>query len=134
MVANLLAVLFLSAEIHAFFAGRALDATIEGVGMAAASAGLAEQLTLSVTWALYAVVLIAIGIRRNYAPGRYFAIVLFGLTVTKVLMNDIAGLDRFYRMLTVLAVGVLLLVASYLYQRRTAAAHGAEGAKTEPPP
>ncbi len=120
VVANLLAVLFLSAEIHAFFAGRAVDATLEGAGMAAASAGLAEQLTLSVTWALYAVVLIAIGIRKKYAPARYFAIALFGLTVAKVLMNDIAGLDRFYRMLTVLAVGVLLLVASYLYQRRTA--------------
>jgi uncharacterized membrane protein len=119
VVANLLGVLFLSAEIHAFFAGRAVDASIEGVGVAAVSAGLAEQLTLSVTWALYAVVLIAIGIRRHYAPARYFAIALFGLTVTKVLMNDIAGLDRFYRMLTVLAVGVLLLVASYLYQRRT---------------
>ena len=125
VVANLLAVLFLSAEIHAFFAGRAVDATLEGAGLAAASAGLAEQLTLSVTWALYAVVLIAIGIRKKYAPARYFAIALFGLTVAKVLMNDIAGLDRFYRMLTVLAVGVLLLVASYLYQRRTAedAAH-----------
>lgn len=120
VVANVLAVMFLSAEIHAFFAGRAVDATIAGVGIAAASAGLAEQLTLSVTWAVYAVVLIAIGIRRNYAPARYFAIALFGITVAKVLMNDIAGLDRFYRMLTVLAVGVLLLIASYLYQRRTA--------------
>ena len=119
VVANFLAVVFLSAEIHAFFAGRAVDAAIEGVGIAAASAGLAEQLTLSVTWALYAVVLIAIGIRRNYAPARYFAIALFGITVVKVLLNDIAGLDRFYRMLTVLAVGVLLLIASYLYQRRT---------------
>lgn len=118
IVANLLSVLFLSSEIHAYFAGRAVDAVIEGVGIAAASAGLAEQLTLSVTWALYAVVLIAVGIRRDYAPARYFAIALFGLTVAKVLMNDIAGLDRFYRMLTVLAVGVLLLVASYLYQRR----------------
>jgi len=118
IVANLMAVLFLSSEIHAYFAGRAVDAAIAGAGIAAASAGLAEQLTLSVTWALYAVVLIAIGIRRHYAPARYFAIALFGLTVAKVLLNDIAGLDRFYRMLTVLAVGVLLLVASYLYQRR----------------
>ncbi|MDQ3420866.1 MAG: DUF2339 domain-containing protein, partial [Acidobacteriota bacterium] len=118
IVGNLLAVLFLSSEIHAFFAGRAVDATIEGIGIAAASANLAEQLTLSVTWALYAVGLIAVGIRRHYAPARYFAIALFGLTVAKVLLNDIAGLDRFYRMLTVLAVGVLLLVASYLYQRR----------------
>jgi uncharacterized membrane protein len=121
VAANLLAVLFLSSEIHAFFVGRAVDATIEGVGIVAASANLAEQLTLSVTWAFYAVVLIALGIRRRYAPARYFAIALFGLTVAKVLMNDIAGLDRFYRMLTVLAVGVLLLVASYLYQRRNEA-------------
>jgi uncharacterized membrane protein len=119
IVGNLLAVLFLSSEIHAFFAGRAVDATIEGLGIAVASANLAEQLTLSVTWAPYAVALIAVGIRRHYAPARYFAIALFGLTVAKVLMNDIAGLDRFYRMLTVLAVGVLLLVASYLYQRRS---------------
>jgi uncharacterized membrane protein len=121
VAANLLAVLFLSSEIHAFFVGRAVDATIEGAGIVAASANLAEQLTLSVTWAFYAVVLIALGIRRRYAPARYFAIALFGLTVAKVLMNDIAGLDRFYRMLTVLAVGVLLLVASYLYQRRNEA-------------
>ncbi|MEX1128314.1 MAG: DUF2339 domain-containing protein [Vicinamibacterales bacterium] len=116
ILANALAVLLLSVEIHAYFDQRALDGSPMGV----ADAGLAEQLTLSVTWALYAVVLIAIGIRRQYAPARYFAILLFGVTIAKVLLHDIAGLDRFYRMLTVLGVGVLLLVASYLYQRRSA--------------
>jgi uncharacterized membrane protein len=120
ILANVLAVLLLSVEIHAYFDQRALNAGLEGVPMGVADASLAEQLTLSVTWALYAVVLIAIGIRREYAPARYFAILLFGLTIAKVLLHDIAGLDRFYRMLTVLGVGVLLLVASYLYQRRSA--------------
>jgi uncharacterized membrane protein len=120
ILANVLAVLLLSAEIHAFFDQRALDARADGLPLGVADASLAEQLTLSVTWALYAVVLIAIGIRRQYAPARYFAILLFGLTIAKVLLHDIAGLDRFYRMLTVLGVGVLLLVASYLYQRRSA--------------
>ncbi|CAN5729823.1 hypothetical protein BH24ACI5_BH24ACI5_13870 [soil metagenome] len=119
ILANLLGVLLLSAEIHAYFAQRAVAASFGEAPLTVASAGLAEQLTLSVTWALYAVVLIAVGIRRRYAPARYFAIALFGVTIAKVLINDIAGLDRFYRMLTVLAVGVLLLFASYLYQRRT---------------
>jgi uncharacterized membrane protein len=120
ILANALTVLLLSVEIHAFFDQRALDARADGLSLGVADASLAEQLTLSVTWALYAVVLIAIGIRRRYAPARYFAILLFGLTIAKVLLHDIAGLDRFYRMLTVLGVGVLLLVASYLYQRRNA--------------
>ena len=72
---------------------------------------------MSVTWALYAVGLVFAGIRRRFAPARYFAILLFGIVVLKVLAVDIAGLDRLYRMLSVLAVGVLLLIASYLYQR-----------------
>ena len=116
VLANLLGLLLLTAEIHAFYAQRGVDDSLAGVS---SSAGLAEQLTLSITWALYAVALIAIGIRRRYAPARYFAILLFAVTVAKVLIQDIAGLDRFYRMLTVLAVGVLLLLASYLYQRRS---------------
>lgn len=115
VIANLLAVIFLSAEIRALH-------DVRPVGGGADS--LAEHLTLSVSWALYAVVLVAVGIQRQYAPARYFAIALFGITVAKVLFNDIAGLDRFYRMLTVLGVGVLLLVASYLYQRRGVARDG----------
>jgi uncharacterized membrane protein len=77
----------------------------------------AEQVALSVMWALYAVALVFAGIKRRFAPARYLAILLFGIVVAKVLFVDIAGLDRFYRMLSVLGVGVLLLVASYLYQR-----------------
>jgi uncharacterized membrane protein len=110
----------LSAEIHAFFAQRAFGASAEGELRAAGDAGLMEQVTLSVTWALYAVVLVFVGIRRRFAPARYLAIALFAVVVVKVLYVDIAGLDRLYRMLSVLGVGILLLVASYLYQRRAA--------------
>ena len=124
LTANVLGVLVMSSEIHAFFEGRSVDGSLESAGMDVRSAGLAEQLTLSVSWALYAVGLIAVGIRRAYAPARYLAIALFGVTVVKVLLNDIAGLDRFHRMLTVLGVGVLLLVASFLYQRRSADSAG----------
>jgi uncharacterized membrane protein len=124
VLANLVALGFVSAEIHAFFAQRAFGASAGGELRAVADAGLMEQVTLSVTWALYAVVLVFVGIRRRFAPARYLAISLFAVVVVKVLYFDIAGLDRVYRMLSVLGVGILLLVASYLYQRRADAPEG----------
>jgi uncharacterized membrane protein len=120
VLANILMLALLSADIHAYFGQQAVDAAIAGERIAGATASLAEQLTLSAMWALYAVVLIAAGIRRRYAPARYLAIVVFAVTILKVLFQDIAGLDRLNRMLSVLVVGVLLLVASYLYQRMAA--------------
>jgi uncharacterized membrane protein len=126
ITANLLCIGLISAEIHAFFSGRSIDAALADGPMSANAANLAEQVTLSVSWAIYAVALIAAGIRRRYAPARYLAIALFAMTVSKVLLNDIAGLDRLHRMLSVLGVGVLLLVASYLYQRMAEDANKSE--------
>jgi len=52
---------------------------------------------------------------------RYLAMLVFAFTILKVFVVDLATLDRVYRMLSVMALGVLLLIASYLYQRlRTA--------------
>jgi uncharacterized membrane protein len=72
---------------------------------------------LSVTWAAYGVALIVEGIRRRYAPIRYLAIALLGGTILKVFLVDLARLERIYRILSVVIVGILLLLASYLYQR-----------------
>jgi uncharacterized membrane protein len=117
VLANVLALAVLSADLHAYFAQRGLAASLEEEPRRMADVARAEQVALSVMWALYAVALVFAGIRRRFAPARYLAILLFGVVVGKVLFVDIAGLDRLYRMLSVLGVGVLLLVASYLYQR-----------------
>jgi hypothetical protein len=117
LLANLLAIAWLSADLHAYFSQRGVDVSIEREPRRLAEVSRAEQVALSVMWALYAVALVFAGIKRRFAPARYLAILLFGIVVAKVLFVDIAGLDRFYRMLSVLGVGVLLLVASYLYQR-----------------
>ena len=117
VLANLLALGLLSADIHAYFIRQALDAGVGEVRTVTREAGLMRQVALSVTWAAYGVGLIAVGIRRRYAPARYLAMALLAVTVLKVMTRDIAELDRFYRMLSVLAVGVLLVLASYLYQR-----------------
>ncbi|HVL68121.1 MAG TPA: DUF2339 domain-containing protein [Vicinamibacterales bacterium] len=120
VLANVLLIGLLSAEVIAFFDHRAYAATSAGAPLAAAGALQAGQVALSVTWALYAVGLIAAGIRRAYTPARLLGIILFGVTLLKVWFRDIAELGRVERMLAVIGVGVLLLVASYLYQRYAA--------------
>lgn len=77
----------------------------------------ARELMTSVTWGVYATVLIVIGLRRNYAPIRYFAMLVFGVTIFKVFALDMAELDRIYRVSSVIGLGILLLLTSYLYNR-----------------
>ena len=78
---------------------------------------LTRELAKSVAWALYSTLLIVIGLRGDYAPIRYFAILLFALTTVKVFFVDTAQLQRVYRILSVIGLGIALLVTSYLSQR-----------------
>jgi uncharacterized membrane protein len=107
VVANVLTIGVISAEIRDFWTTRE----------AGASGRLAQQASLSIAWAAYAVVLIVAGIRARYPPIRYLAIVVLGATILKVFAVDLSELDRIYRILSIVALGALLLVTSYLYQR-----------------
>jgi uncharacterized membrane protein len=100
------------------------DAYWQQQGALRPDATFARGMSLSVLWALYAGILIAIGIRRRYAPIRYFAIALFGLTIGKVFLVDLSGLEGIYRVLGLIIVGAILLAVSFLYQR------GARSART----
>jgi hypothetical protein len=72
---------------------------------------------LSVLWALYAFTAMAWGLWRDRAALRVGAILLFCVTVLKVLIVDLAGLDALYRILSVAVLGAVLVVASFLYAR-----------------
>ena len=111
VAANALMLVTLSTEIHAFWEIR------EDTVRFASSAGLVRQMMLSATWGAYAAALTAVGIRRRYAPVRYLAIVVFGITVLKVFIVDFSQLDSVYRIVSSIALGLLLMGASYLYQR-----------------
>jgi len=73
--------------------------------------------TLSVLWAIYAFTAMAWGLWRKDATLRIGAILLFSMTVLKVLVVDLADLDALYRILSVLVLGATLLIASFLYAR-----------------
>lgn len=79
----------------------------------------AQQMALSVLWTVFAAGLILLGIVRKSALLRWEALALFALVVSKVFLYDLSSLERFYRILSFLVLGVLLLVVSFLYQRRS---------------
>ena len=108
VAASALTVIVISTEITSFWAVR------ERVG---AQAYLARELMLSAAWAAYAALLVVVGIRRRYPPIRYFAIALFGLTLTKVFVVDLETLGGIYRVVGFVVVGLILLGVSFQYQR-----------------
>lgn len=82
---------------------------------------LAQQLALSVLWTLYAGGLITVGLARRSAMLRWQALALLALVAAKVFFYDMSSLDKIYRIVSFLVLGVLLLGVSFAYQRRLAA-------------
>ena len=77
----------------------------------------AEQTMISILWGVYAAILIAIGIATKKQYLRIFGLVLFAVTILKVLLVDLGYLETIYRVAAFIIVGFMLLVASFLYQR-----------------
>lgn len=82
--------------------------------------GLAQHLSLSLLWTAYASGLIALGVKRESPLLRWQALALFGLVVVKVFLYDSSYLERFYRIVSFFILGIVLLVVSFLYQRKVA--------------
>lgn len=82
---------------------------------------LAQQLALSVLWTLYAGGLITVGLARRSAMLRWQALALLALVAAKVFFYDMSSLDKIYRIVSFLVLGVLLMGVSFAYQRRLAA-------------
>ena len=57
------------------------------------------------------------GFARRWTPARIFGLALLGVVTLKVFIVDLAALDVAYRVLSFVALGILLLGAAYLYSR-----------------
>ena len=112
VAANVCALVAFSLEVWDYF-GRTRAFSLERT--------FAQSLGLSLLWTIYAVILIAIGFARKSSLLRWQALALFGLVVVKVFLFDLSFLERFYRILSFLVLGLLLLAVSFYYQRKIAA-------------
>jgi uncharacterized membrane protein len=81
------------------------------------NSGYAQQLSLSVVWAVYASVLIGVGIAKNHAILRLLGITLIGVTILKVFLLDLSSLRTIYRIVSFVVLGFILLGVSYFYNR-----------------
>ena len=82
---------------------------------------LARSLTTSLLWTLCATALVIAGVRVKSAALRWQGLALFGVTTLKVFFSDLDYLSGFYRVSSSIALGVVLLIVSFLYQRSLAA-------------
>ncbi|HYN84291.1 MAG TPA: DUF2339 domain-containing protein, partial [Pyrinomonadaceae bacterium] len=124
--AHFLAVVGLSAEAGGYFA-----AQLGAQGLAPEQVRdlqLARGLALSVVWAVYGGALLLYGYVRRAKLQRVLGLALLGLTTLKVFFYDLSSLDRIYRIISFIVLGVILLAVSYLYQQTRRGADGeAEG-------
>jgi uncharacterized membrane protein len=78
---------------------------------------IARDFTYSALFMGYGAMLMIIGFWRRSAFVRWQALILIAATTIKVFTYDTSQLDRIYRILSFVALGILLLTISFAYQR-----------------
>jgi uncharacterized membrane protein len=76
---------------------------------------LAQQVGLSIFWALFAILCVLGGFALRLPQLRYFALALFAFTLLKIVLVDMSSVQTGYRILSFLILGLLLLATSLLY-------------------
>jgi uncharacterized membrane protein len=81
------------------------------------SGNFARDMTYSIAWGLFALGLLIAGFAMHNAPTRYAGIGLLAITLLKLFFHDLARIESIYRIGALIAVALIALAASFLYQR-----------------
>lgn len=111
--------LLLNIEIADFFSPAASTLTFQFSG------NLARDMTYTIAWALFAFGLLSVGIWKRQRAARYAALALLSVALLKLFFHDLASLGQLYRIGTLIAVAVIAMLASFIYQRFLPSAHDA---------
>jgi len=128
VVLNVLALIALSHEVADHYAREraAINAVYNGSSYAPYDPAysentrgirLAEDFTYSALWMAYGAMLMIVGFWRRSSFVRWQALVLIALTIVKVFVYDVLQLDKGYRIVSLIVLGVVLLTISFVYQR-----------------
>jgi len=91
----------------------------------------AREMTYTIAWALFALVMIVLGIVKKIPAARYAAMALLCVTLLKLFFHDLAHLSQLYRIGAFIGVAVIAMVASFAYQKFFAATAKEPGVKDE---
>ena len=81
------------------------------------SGNFARDMTYSIAWALFAFALLLIGMRGKAKAVRYGGLALLILTLLKLFLHDLGSLNQLYRIGAFIGVALILIIASFVYQR-----------------
>ncbi|HKW75335.1 MAG TPA: DUF2339 domain-containing protein [Terriglobales bacterium] len=116
---NLLALLALTLEARDFYTRQIIAGYTLGPGNTQnfryEQLEFARNFSYSVIWLLYGLMLF--GFWRRSAFVRWQALALIAFTVGKVFVFDVSGLQQGYRIISFIALGVVLMGISYIYHR-----------------
>ncbi len=76
-----------------------------------------ENYSYSAVWILFALILLVVGIAKHGKAPRVASLVVIFLAVTKVFVYDLRHLQDLYRVGSFMALGLSLLLISFLFQR-----------------
>ncbi len=105
-----LAFLLLNIEIADYFSPPGSILTFQFSG------NFARDMTYSIAWALFALVLLVAGILKKIPAARYAAMALLCVTLLKLFFHDLT-LDPLYRIGAFIGVAVIAMLASFAYQK-----------------
>lgn len=83
------------------------------------TSGKSYKLALSIFWGIYALILVSIGIWKRKKHLRIGAMILFGGTLIKLFLYDLANLNTISKTIVLVSLGLLLLIISFLYNKFT---------------
>ena len=109
-VANLVTLWLLSAEVLA-----SADSALFGLSRSASEN--VASLGLSLLWAVYAAVMIVLGVVRRWRWVRLAGLAVLAVPVIKLFAYDSRTLEQEYRVIAFIALGLILLAGGLLYQR-----------------
>ncbi len=81
------------------------------------SSSLAQDLTYTIGWALFAIAMLIVGIITAARPARVAAVVLLLVTILKCFLHDLARLGGLYRVGSLLGLAASLVLAGILLQK-----------------
>jgi uncharacterized membrane protein len=79
--------------------------------------GQTPQVLLSAFWSATGLAALVYGLLRDERRFRLGGLALLGIAIVKVYLYDLAELDEIYRVLSFIALGLLLLASAFAYQR-----------------
>src|SRR5438874_6025892 len=81
------------------------------------SGNFARDMSYSIAWALFALLLLIVVIRKRNKAARYASIALLGYVLLKLFFHDLSQLHQLYRIAALIIVAIIAILASFLYQR-----------------